>query len=135
MCAEAGDPKAGGRNHVRHAVALDTEIRVYAAGKQRTALIAQATIENLSEKGACIYIQALKEEQVSVLRGAPRQCWLVCDFPGGEVFSFLSGNITWVDVCTDGSRSNAQLGVQFVDMLPTERHRLEQFLDRVTAGG
>ena len=124
------------RRETRHAVMLDAKLRVPLTQAGSAFLIAKSTIEDFSRNGAHVYIRVLSKGHEQALADACRNCWLICQLPGGGgVPLFLSGEIAWMDVCADDPQPNARLGIQLKETVAGECERLAQFLDGLKASG
>ena len=133
----AGVPYSGGerRREARFDVMLDAKLRIPLDHAGNAILAAKSTIENLSRSGAHVHIHALSKGHAPVLVEACRKCSLICPLPEGGVPLYLSGEISWMDVCGDDPQPDARLGVRLTETAPEEGERLARFLDRLTAKG
>lgn len=117
------------RRHPRYSVSLEAKLHVPLPEHGSAILIAKVTIKNLSVNGAHVRIHELKKEHAPVLMHARHKCSLVCQLPGFEAPSVLSGEIAWIDLRSDESRPRAYMGIELTDTDPEERESLGQFLD------
>jgi len=121
------------RRTPRYAVSLNAQIRVLLPEQSGATLVAKVTIENLSVAGARVHVPEIKKEHVPVFIRARRKCSLICQLPGSEVPSVLSGEIAWIDIHHDALQHSAHLDVELLDTPPEEKEHLARFLDQLAA--
>ena len=122
-------PERERRRYPRYPVSIEAKLHVPLPEHGSAILIAKVTVKNLCLNGAHARIHELKKRHAAVLMHARRKCSLVCQLPGGNVPSVLSGEVAWVDLRSDESRPRAYMGIELTDTDPEEREILAQFLE------
>ena len=98
-------------------------------------LLVKAMIENLSLRGAKVFVRSLKKEHRTILMRARRQCFLTFTVPDSKLPLVLRGEIVWVDLRTEDRLVAAYFGIELAEPAPDESERLVQFLQVLSSSG